>query len=833
MVETNPKEFERFYDPLMQTASKDYIPWLFPVKANGKDPDGIEIWKRAKPTCMQCNEKWITETTNNKTKTICPKCKVGKGSWHALHARLTKAEAIARLKQNKNVGISARKGDQLVLYDRDSETVKDKIKTLTSMSGKRIAGHTFAWRDKKDTTLDINISTDTLGEVRSSNQYVVAPGSFVPNKQKNNDSLNGCYTVATATPPIKMKYEQLPDAFLEYAKKEKEQTKRTTTQNKKTFKPDDDSSALFKLTIANVVDATPVGNHQHPLHESDSEKNFRVGEDLAQCWRHHVSLNAFQFLVVKSNYMTCKEAGTGDKTEPSESQVIGDDGALYSAWMQAEKDELLPPNDPMPARAKNYIEKKNLEQTTGTVISDSVDVPTTELVNFSEYIRMLQGTHKHLDAFDLVDSELGLIGEEYYTIKKNICYDVESQRQDTITFHVGTEPFDNRMHNAFMGGAGKGKNKVKTLSKQSNSYGEISANRTHIEQLIGKMKRVGKEYKEELGFFRRKKLLVDESGSLLAEVERNDAAIMQEMRLAMDPYGYNEVEKKLVDTGSIKYYPETRFSYFVHEMRFPPKFFDRGTFRRPFMFEMQPKKISENAGDANLYATKNKNEFKEYIRNPGNQINSLEFPIETINTIVRAKKIWNRFTLQNKNKRVRAIAQRLFFGLNQYFFRCAGILAITRNEKKVSIKTAELASLDCIHFLLETFTVYCNSSQINYSSDIWKTENMEEAAFFEWLYLNGARTQDTTNISISKAQTEICEIFGVNDRQGRSKFSDLKRRGCINSKKGQKTSKTWLAFKPALEGTIEFGQDEVLTLKEYITAQVKKLHGLRVAGVVV
>ncbi len=124
---TDHKEFEKFHNLLMQTAPKGFIPWLFPVKANGKNPDGFVIARRA------------------------PKdFKEKKGSWKADHARLSKKEAIERLKAGGNVGIAARANDTLVIYDRDHPSVKDKIKTLTTVSRKRIAGHTFAWSDEND-----------------------------------------------------------------------------------------------------------------------------------------------------------------------------------------------------------------------------------------------------------------------------------------------------------------------------------------------------------------------------------------------------------------------------------------------------------------------------------------------------------------------------------------------------------------------------------------------------------------------------------------------------------------------------------------------------------
>ncbi len=207
-------------------------------------------------------------------------------------------------------------------------------------------------------SLNTNITT-SLGEVRSCDQYVLAPGSFVPVSEKEketNDPKLGCYTVANAIPPTKIKFEQLPDIFLEQIKKNKEQEQKILLQPKKTVKPTGKHSALFDLTISDVI-----GGHKqdsrypHPLHDSDTGQNFMIGDKLAHCWRHLVSLNALQFLVVKSGFMPCEDAGTGHKKNASPSMVVGNNGAVFHAWKQAKLEDLISKDDPIPVRAMRYI----------------------------------------------------------------------------------------------------------------------------------------------------------------------------------------------------------------------------------------------------------------------------------------------------------------------------------------------------------------------------------------------------------------------------------------------------------------------------------------------
>ena len=189
------KNFTEFYDVLMSNAPEGYIPWFFPCKANGKDPDTH-------------------------------------GSWHDEKFRLDKEQCIERIKTGGNIGISARKGDPLIIGDIDeveylSQMPKD---TLTTISRKRQGGHFFGW--DKDGTAKINQPTN-YGELRSSNQYVLACGSYTPfdqsfikdreafsklTKETQEDELLGFYTIDNKVSPKLMGFEDLPEFFKEQNK---------------------------------------------------------------------------------------------------------------------------------------------------------------------------------------------------------------------------------------------------------------------------------------------------------------------------------------------------------------------------------------------------------------------------------------------------------------------------------------------------------------------------------------------------------------------------------------------------------------------------------------
>ena len=349
MIKTKPDEFKRFHFALMQNAPLGYIPWYFPVNKYNKDPGGLAIAKRA--------PEHIKE---------------GKGNWKAEWARLSFEEAYERLKNDLNVGISARSDDPLIIIDIDEYEMKNEMPvTLKVKSRKRCGWHGFCWKDPSCKILPINIPTD-YGEIRSSDQYVVVAGSYcktdihdiekekIPSdvlEEIKKDKDIGVYTVEKEIPPINISYEKLPWFF----KNQYERQKVIPKIKKNTIKPKGKHSALFDLTIENIVAIYDKKRYPHPLHPSDTGANFSVSNGLAHCWRHLVSLNPIQFLCVRSGYLSCQDAGTGHKgSGAGESMIIGDDGAIFYAWLQAKKDNLIPRDDPIPIRAMHFIAQHHM-----------------------------------------------------------------------------------------------------------------------------------------------------------------------------------------------------------------------------------------------------------------------------------------------------------------------------------------------------------------------------------------------------------------------------------------------------------------------------------------
>jgi putative DNA primase/helicase len=359
---TRPESFEIFYRELMSDAPEGYVPWFFPVQRGGKAPDSNAISLRSKNVCLRCNARWIKKGK----KIVCSKCEESRASWKSPHARLSFDEAIKRLQDGGNLGLAARADDPLVIIDIDDLNYEiDLPNTLTEISRKRVGFHAFCW--DKDKSAKVNIPTDH-GEVRSCDQYVVCSGSYcytsedeidkepISPKDKEiakNDPDLGSYTPLNIKSPITITYEEFPDFFKKVAVKIKKHP-RPCLKNI-TIASKGNRSALFDLSINNIVSISEGKPESHPLHGSKTGTNFSISNGLGHCWRHNVSLNALQFLCVKSGYLSCEDAGTKHKSAGSNSL---DDGAIFHAWVEAKNMRIIPRDDPIPTRAMNYVAKK-------------------------------------------------------------------------------------------------------------------------------------------------------------------------------------------------------------------------------------------------------------------------------------------------------------------------------------------------------------------------------------------------------------------------------------------------------------------------------------------
>ena len=227
--------------------------------------------------------------------------------------------------------------------------------------------------------LPANIPTD-IGECRGVDQYVLVPGCYVPCseeellKKVEAKEINlfemaailegpnrGHYTVENNLLPSQIIFDELQPVFKDKIRKDKEvEEKQKELPKYKPVQGNGKRSVLFDLKINDVTPARAKGNRfPHPLHDSATGQNWSTDGELGHCWRHMVSLNALQFLVVKSGYISCVDAGTGHKQGGGASRVVGDDGAIFHAWLEAKKLGVIPEDDAVPVNALHYIARKH------------------------------------------------------------------------------------------------------------------------------------------------------------------------------------------------------------------------------------------------------------------------------------------------------------------------------------------------------------------------------------------------------------------------------------------------------------------------------------------
>lgn len=329
ILNTDPNEFKRFHMKILQTAPKGYMPFYFPLEKGGKDPREGKSWKRN---------------------------------------RKTFAESYYLMKKGFNIGIAATFNDPLCIVDVDDmEQVPEVKPTLQVISRKRIGRHNYFFCF--DGSAKKNIATKDAGEVRSVWQYVLAPGSFVQCSEEEidripeNEKVNaGKYTLKNELPVSEITYEELPDVYkTRYAEIVHDEVESAIRHVKRKHagqrQPGKYRSAIWDLDITDVSRVRDTGGKRVPMpaeiHGSETGHNCSVSHGLLHCWRHDVTHNAFSYLAMLVGVRTCERAGL-----PHGGHYFGadaqDDEILFTVWLYAKENRLIPENDPIPSAALAY-----------------------------------------------------------------------------------------------------------------------------------------------------------------------------------------------------------------------------------------------------------------------------------------------------------------------------------------------------------------------------------------------------------------------------------------------------------------------------------------------
>lgn len=336
-MNTDIKEFKKFHDLI--TNNNEYEPFYFVLNPASKDPlDGVS-WKKAK-----CNFEKASDFMAN----------------------------------GYNIGIAATDKDRLVIMDIDDiDRIKDNKPTLTTISRKRIGKHCFYFTNEPiakgifDDSAKQNIATEDYGEIRANWQYVVCAGSYVPvtdeelKKIPEADRVNaGRYTVSKPANVNTIIFAELPDAYKEslYDSRATQVKRNIDRDSKNTPVPrraSDKKSALFELSIEDVVGPQGSARFASLFHGSDTGKNTSIKNDLLHCWRHNVSHTPLTALGILAGLGGCKELGYGHNGNGCSGLDFNDGSVVYKLWAYAKKNNIIPSDDPIPTKALVWYAQQN------------------------------------------------------------------------------------------------------------------------------------------------------------------------------------------------------------------------------------------------------------------------------------------------------------------------------------------------------------------------------------------------------------------------------------------------------------------------------------------
>jgi putative DNA primase/helicase len=328
---TDPIEFTRFNEMLTKNAPIGYIPYYLIIQKCGKEPVPGINWK-------------------SQTKDF--------------------TQALKLMQRGFNIGIAGTEFDSLCILDVDDLTqVKtEEIKpTLTITSRKRIGKHYYYF--SPEGSAKKNIPTKNAGELRTTWQYVLAPGSYVPcspeeilripEAERENA---GKYTIALESTPADLTFTELPRVYkaryyeMLFAQQDAER-KAAERKNRAVPRIKKYKSALWDLTITEVSGVRPTGYKKVPMpseiHGSETGHNCSVSEGLMHCWRHEVTHCALSYLAVLAGLGDCEQMG-----KPHNGGSFGidfqDGHTIYTCWEYAKNHGLIPEDDPIPHSALVY-----------------------------------------------------------------------------------------------------------------------------------------------------------------------------------------------------------------------------------------------------------------------------------------------------------------------------------------------------------------------------------------------------------------------------------------------------------------------------------------------
>lgn len=457
-------------------------------------------------------------------------------------------------------------------------------------------------------------------------------------------------------------------------------------------------------------------------------------------------------------------------------------------------------NSPNPMEALPPLEKDNIK-------------------DWEDYKVQLEYPTNHLKGFEELRQASRLYGDEYTLILKALWYCIISSKNENVELQLNQIHTDGRIHLLIPLRSGKGKKELKRVIKDVLGDGVKEPTSLHPERLVGKTRirnDKGNPVCENIeGYFSQQYLIIDEGRTLLTSTELSYSESRRYLRLALDPYPNNQIEKKSVDTtfeDALKYKPYVNCCIFTQPYALEEDFATDGDLRRfivPYV---------NMAGVDRLEAYKNRildttnsngslDKFRDFV-NALPDYKHYKINPSAISEFIKCSMMLIQRGL-NHDSKIRNFVDLYDFTIQDILLKLCHVQALQEGSNEINGKHVRLAFIDLFEFLehLYLFVETKILGSIDYGED-WAGATKMDKELLRWLKDKGADSFENSETSIKEYIDTIMDVFRVKERQAKRIKQKHEKNGWIQSKQVQHNSRVWLAFQPKTKDTREDMQPE-------------------------
>jgi len=419
----------------------------------------------------------------------------------------------------------------------------------------------------------------------------------------------------------------------------------------------------------------------------------------------------------------------------------------------------------------------------------------------------------HLRGFDDLSRVLSLFGKEYIPVAKTCWYFLVGQASREIV-RFGKVKTDLRFPVAFILPSGHGKLNIGNLIEVvAQGIGDHVSNPTsyHPEQLIGKV--IRKDMKKETKFYQVKghfdsDVVIFDDGIDL--IQSKDPVYKESRRYlckCLDVIGDNQMTKKPVDIPkeeALKYYPKCSVILFFQPFPLPEESFLSGVFRRFIIMYLNfderdytnqyAQRLEESPSDENL---KELTVYLDTIRREKDK--PLTFS-DNFKKAFRNYHLLLSYFGATFGTKAANFCRIQGFTLQNWLLKMSLILARSEGRTGVTEWDVERAFVDLLEMLDSTFRFVEKKVQgdLDYG-ECWGGAVGKDQDVLEQLALSGAVSEEKSKVSIESYIKGIQKIMELSESAARKRYRKHRKKGWVQSKKYQHSSRVWLAFKPPEE----------------------------------